>query len=357
MSDAEAELRRALLLLETPPPAISQAEAADAALRHYGLVGDITPLSGERDRNFLLRPPGSQALVLKFSNQEEDEAVLAFQIALLRHVERERPALAAPRLRATLAGPDVATVSTAAGAEVALHAVTFLPGVCAQGVASTEAMRRNIGRALGELAQALATFRHPGADRVLLWDIMRAPGLRPVLSCVQDGTRRSFIQRFLDRFETDLAPRLAPLRRQVIHNDLSASNLMLASTESHVVTGILDFGDAVFAPMVNDLAVAASYHLQLGERPLDAVAGMVAAYEAVTPLQDEERAMLPDLILARLVIRTVINEWRGARFPENRTYIERNMRQAWTLLDQFMAMPDASRRDMAAQSFQHRRIS
>jgi len=347
----EAEIGRALLLLETPPPAISVAEAAAAAGEHYGLAGDITPLAGERDRNFRLVAPGTPALVLKFSNEEEDESALAFQIALLRHIERTRPSLAAPRPRRTRTGDDVATIATAGGARIALHALTFLPGIPAQGQPSTETLRRGIGHVLGELALALADFHHPGSERVLLWDLMQAPALRPVVPCVRDTGRRVFIERFLDRFETDLAPRLAPLPRQVIHNDLSTSNLMLAAAGDAGIAGIIDFGDAVLAPRVNDLAVAASYHLQAGERPLDAVAGMVEAYEALVPLAEAEREVLPELILARLVIRTIINEWRGTRFPENRVYIERNMRQAWMLLDHFMAMPDASRRDLAGQSF------
>lgn len=313
--------------------------AAQAARNHYGLEGDIVALSGERDRNFLLRPASGEAMVLKFSNPAEDEAAIAFQIALLQHIEREGPRLPAPRVRLTCNGTALASITDGLGANVALHAISLLPGVPAQGLPSSETLRRNIGHALGQTALALTAFRHPGAGRVLLWDIMQAPNLRVVLACVQDPARRRFIAAFLDRFEHDLMPRLRHLPSQVIHNDLSASNIMLASAQDPTVVGVLDFGDAVHAPRINDLAVAASYHLADSTAPLDPIAGMVAAYEGLVPIEAQERAALPDLILARLVIRTIINEWRSARFPDNRAYIQRNMRQAWALLDRFIAMP------------------
>ncbi len=44
-------------------------------------------------------------------------------------------------------------------------------------------------------------------------------------------------------------------------------------------------------------------------------------------------------MLARILARIVISEWRAARFPANRVYILRNTTSAWEHLDQLLAIP------------------
>jgi 4-aminobutyrate aminotransferase-like enzyme len=55
--------------------------------------------------------------------------------------------------------------------------------------------------------------------------------------------------------------------------------------------------------------------------PLDAAAALVAGYDAIERLRDEERGLLVDLVAARLALGIAIAAWRGVRFPENRAYI------------------------------------
>ena len=55
---------------------------------------------------------------------------------------------------------------------------------------------------------------------------------------------------------------------------------------------------------------------------------LIAGYHATTPLTAGELDLLPDLILARIVARIVISEWRAERFPDNRGYVLRNTPRA-----------------------------
>lgn len=50
-------------------------------------------------------------------------------------------------------------------------------------------------------------------------------------------------------------------------------------------------------------------------------------------------SLLPDLILARIVARIVISEWRAERFPQNRTYVLRNTPRAWEHLHRLLSIP------------------
>jgi Ser/Thr protein kinase RdoA (MazF antagonist) len=109
------------------------------------------------------------------------------------------------------------------------------------------------------------------------------------------------------------------------------------------VAGVLDFGDLVGAPLVQELGVTGSYHLDPAEgadlfaplRPL------LAGYEAVRPLAEAEARVLFDLIATRLALRALIPAWRSALYPENRDYLMRNAGRAWQVMQRVAEMdPD-----------------
>ena len=71
---------------------------------------------------------------------------------------------------------------------------------------------------------------------------------------------------FMARFG-DVKPRLAGLRHQVIHNDYHLFNVLVAQDDASRVTGIIDFGDMIRAPLVAEVATAAAYQLRGTDDP------------------------------------------------------------------------------------------
>ena len=130
-----------------------------------------------------------------------------------------------------------------------------------------------------------------------------------------------------DRFDADIAPALPGLRWQVVHGDLNPHNILADPAGPDRVTGILDFGDMVRTPLVCDLAIAASYRIDPAH-PLDSLSDFAAAWHATDPLTGAERALLPDLVAARMVTTVAITARRAARYPANAAYILRNVPSA-----------------------------
>ena len=116
-----------------------------------------------------------------------------------------------------------------------------------------------------------------------------------------------------------------------------------------IVRSILDFGDMVHAPLVNDLAVASAYHLGNGSNVLTQALPFISSYNAVLPLESSELEILYDLIAARLVITVAITNWRASLYPENRNYILRNAPQAWAGLHGFADISRESAQDQLAR--------
>ena len=88
-SEGQFELAQASHAFLTEVPLVSLADAALVAKQGFGMVGNIQTLSGERDRNFLLRPAQAElgAVTLKFINAAELPQETDMQIQVLKHLE------------------------------------------------------------------------------------------------------------------------------------------------------------------------------------------------------------------------------------------------------------------------------
>jgi Ser/Thr protein kinase RdoA (MazF antagonist) len=170
-----------------------------------------------------------------------------------------------------------------------------------------------------------------------LWDLQHFPRLRPLLAHIEDADARVMLERVLDRFDAEAAPALGAMRTQVIHNDLNPHNVVVDAAGS--VSGIIDFGDMVRAPLVCDVAVAAAYHVRADGAALADASDYVVAFHAETPLQRSELELLPLLIEARLAMTALITNWRASLYPQNRAYILRNAPTAWAGLNALSAAP------------------
>jgi Ser/Thr protein kinase RdoA (MazF antagonist) len=279
-------------------------------------------MRSERDENFLVEA-GSDRYVLKFANPAEDRAVTLYQTRAMTRVAQET-SLRVPQVLPTLSGEEFAEFRDHDGRIRLVRLLTFLPGTMIAGVQATPALRGRIGAALAQLDGALADLTDPCPPQDLSWDMDRAARLRPLLGNIEKTADRILAERALDSFETSVTPIYAGLRAQVIHNDLNPFNVLVDESDHERIVGILDFGDIIRAPLIQDIAIAASYHVGRDSESLRPIGEMLAGYLAVAPLAREEIDLLPDLIAARLAMTVIITEWRAAQFPENRAYILKN---------------------------------
>lgn len=309
-------------ILNSPPPAISRAEAMVLLATHYGLIGDMDRLSSERDLNF--RVDGDEGrFVLKFANVAEDPGVTRFQNAALDHIAARDPGLPVPRVIPSLTGET--DIPLASGSLMRL--LSYVEGVPLHLAPPSQALRRSMGAMAARLTRALEGFADPAADHVLQWDIKQAGRLRPLLPAIADPDLRALCARWLDRFDTVVQPALAALPWQVVHADLNPHNVLTDPQDAGRVAGVLDFGDMVRTPRICDLAVAAAY--QIDPAAVQAsLADVVAGWEAVLPLLPGERAVLADLVAIRMVTTLAITSHRATRQPENAEYILRNFPSA-----------------------------
>lgn len=314
---------RARRSLETPPPPVDEEEAARIARERHGLAGEIRRLSGERDVNFVVHDAVAGPTVVKFINDTETDDEAAMQALALDHVNRRIEGVRAPRSIPALDGTPLARSTTRRGDAVRSRCYSYLPGLPATARATDDAMRASVGRAAGRITASLQGFGHPAARRESLWNAREVLHLAPLVEARADSPTAAPIRQFLAGFREEIDPVLSGFRHGVIHNDLSPSNLLIDERGRGGVTAVVDFGDMLEAPIICELAVAASYQIS-PETPFRDLRLIADAFDREFPLTGEERRALPALVMARLVGRIVITRWRAERFPENREYILRS---------------------------------
>ncbi|MFT3688986.1 phosphotransferase [Paenirhodobacter sp.] len=325
--------------LSTPFDRIGTGEAAAIARACYGLDGRLHRLDTEKDDTFRLDTPEGR-FILKIANPGEGVGELDLQVSALRHLQARAPDLPVPRVLPDLAGDYLPVVAGNRRARL----MTFLPGAVMDTVTPLPEERRQIGRLLARLRHALADFRHPEACRTLVWDVRHLPSLVPLLNYVPPRHKTALAEGIL-RF-AELMPRIDALPRQILHNDFSRSNLLVARPGG--VTGIIDFGDVVETAIAVDVSTAL-----LNQLPRDAAArpvndlfaearDVLTGYQEIARLSREELSLIPHLVMGRIVTRALLSLWRAASFPDNAAYILRNTEQGWAQLDWFLARDPAA---------------
>jgi len=315
---------------------------AAAVLRDvFGMRGTLKRFDTEKDDTFRVRTDDG-TYVLKIANPDEGYEELEFQNALMRHVEARDALLPVPRVVATTDVGDIGTITDIDGQRRHVRMLTFLDGTPLADTDSTPEGRVKIGRILARLRHATEGFDHPGKARVYPWDVQNLMKFAHLLDEVDEPAQHDALARGLDRYR-DIAPRIPSLRRQVLHNDFSKSNIVVDHDAPGFVTGIIDFGDAVETAIAIDVSTALLN--QLPRQPMANPDGdlfaagrdVLRGYLEKAELTDEELAMVPHFVMGRVIVRALLTLWRVKLFPDNETYIMRNTEQGWHQLDWFLS--------------------
>ena len=321
-------------------------EAVALVQNHFGISGSLSTLASERDQNFHISAHNGQEYILKIANPAEDLAVTDLQTQILLYLAKVEPLLPLQRMVQTKRGDYQIRATLADGTVRTIRLVTCLPGIPLNKSSPSRLQRENLGRALAKLDLSLKGFDHPAARLPLLWNLSKALSVRDLLIYVAESELRELAMQSLENFQRIAAPVLEALPQQVIHCDFNPHNILTDASNHYRISGILDFGDALSAPRINDIAIAASYHLTLEHDPLAKAADVVRGYHSHSPIDAKELEILPVLMGARVAMTIAITSWRAELYPENRDYILRNAPSARAGLRALASISLARSRDI-----------
>ena len=326
--------------LDTPAEHLSEAEAQKIARASYGLNGTFTRFATEKDDTFRILTQDGKGYVLKIANPAENELEIDLQIEVLKHLQQKQPDLNVPRVLQDKSGNWSFHYEASDGSTRLVRLLTYMDGIPLDTTTASQSERIKIGHILGRLRLALTDFNHPGKTRKLAWDIQHLPELEPLLDEIENPDHKKLLSEGFEKFLV-IVPELQQLRRQVLHNDFSRSNLVVDHGNVDFVTGIIDFGDVVETAVAIDVSTAMLNQLPrtVETDPFAPCRDILQGYIEVADLTDQEHALLPHLVMGRVITRALLSLWRARIFPQNAEYILRNTEQGWWQLKWFLSRP------------------
>ena len=278
---------------------VSEGEAG-ALLQSLGL-GELTALRGieggiENTNYFASSTQGEWVLTLF---ERLTHAQLPFYLHLMKHLAQHGVPVPEPQAKA-------AGVRVRAGEDDILHTVCGKPAAVvnrlrgkselAPGPAHCAAVGDMLARA--HLAARDYELRQPNL-RGLAWWNETVPVILPHL----DESQAALIRAELAyQNHTAASSAYAALPRGAVHADLFRDNVMFEGTaEQPVLTGFFDFYFAGVDSWLFDLAVTLNdWAIDVASGATDAAhtAALLDAYQAVRPLTDAERRLLPAMLRA-----------------------------------------------------------
>lgn len=289
------------------------AEVLDQLVAEFD-VGELTSVKGIAEgisnSNWLIETTGATAgsgsarfilTMYEFRIEVED---LPFFLSLLDHLSAQ--GCPVPR---TIHDRQGKLYRMLDGKAVAL--IEFLPGVSVS--APTAGQAQAVGRALAQMQLAAADF--PGQRENAMG---RAEWQRLAAECGPHGLAEidaGFAELVARELPAVMAQWPEDLPRGTIHADLFPDNVLMLGDQ---VTGLIDFYFACTDLFAYDLAVThAAWCFSNDGRTFDAAlsAALIAGYEEVRPLSEQERAALPLLARGACLRFALTRAWDWVNTP------------------------------------------
>jgi 4-aminobutyrate aminotransferase-like enzyme/Ser/Thr protein kinase RdoA (MazF antagonist) len=307
---------------ELPAPRVTEAQAEEILQTHYGMHARATSLGSNQDKNFIVTDTGGNiAGVLKIANPAFTATELEAQDLAAELIASAEPTLRVSVPMPNTAGEKYTTITGLVDGTAYIRMLRFLPGgTLSESAYLSSTAVAGLGDVAGRVSRALETFRHPGLDRVLQWDLRYgADVVKELLSHVDDESLRDRVEVATSEAWSRIALVADGLPRQAVHLDLTDANVVVTRSAAGAAhpDGVIDFGDLAQSWAVSELAITASSVLgHVGCGPV-AILPAVRAFNAIRLLTEPEVDALWPLLVLRTAVLLVSGAQQAVLDPDN----------------------------------------
>jgi len=296
----------------------------------YGLEGILESLPGELDFNFRIKSD-SGSYILKVSRQDADTEYLQYQQELLNHMANSKSGLESPVAIPDLHGNQLSEITDDTGRTHKVRLLSWIEGRLWSSVNPiNDRLLYSLGARAGVLTNSLQYFNHPKARRESEWDLAKAQWTCDYL-ILFSKEQQSVVKIFQDQYRS-FQDEYQQLRKGIVHNDVNDNNVIVTSDLIEPeVKAIIDYGDAVYTQIINDLAIALAYAVMGKPDVLSAALPVVEGYHSQYPLKEKELEFLYNLVAMRLVISVTKSAISKQTEPHNE-YLRISEKPAWDVL-------------------------
>ncbi|MFT4533949.1 MAG: 4-aminobutyrate aminotransferase-like enzyme/Ser/Thr protein kinase RdoA (MazF antagonist) [Saprospiraceae bacterium] len=299
-------------------------------LDNYNVIAVIKQLAGEADYNYKVISDTTTYL-LKICKSDVLEEEVQFQVALLAHLNNKDLSFEVPMIINTSNGEKyILKIINDEKYIVRLH--SWVSGVMLDEIIPrTKDLFISWGVTCGELSNSLSSFDHSGAHRFDKWNPIESLHSKKYIEYIENEAQKGLAIYFWNVFEEIVIPAIDDLRSSVNYSDAHEQNLLLKD-DYRRISGVIDFGDAIYAPTICELAIACAYAGMYAEDPIEVISYVVKGYHSQYSLKENEVEILLPLIFGRLMITVANAAYNIKQEPENK-YLQVSAKPAWDLLE------------------------
>ncbi|MDG1734454.1 MAG: aminotransferase class III-fold pyridoxal phosphate-dependent enzyme [Crocinitomicaceae bacterium] len=300
----------------------------------FGIVPiEIKKLNGYENENYLITAKDARFIFKSYPNNKKTKALLEAECGALLHLQKEGP-LSTPIPVAFSCGSFVKTLHIEKKTKLC-RMLTFLPGNFLGDAPATHVLMESLGAFLAELNKKLSDFHSYALEaRNYAWDLQNLHLNKKHIKHISSPEKRRLVLYFFQQFETHVSPLIPSLRKSFIHSDFNEWNVLI---EGNRVVGLIDFGDMVYSPVINEVATALTYLTYDKETFFEWATPFLKAYHNIIPLKETEVELLYYLIATKLCISVCQSSNAKRQQPENK-YASVSEKNAWRSLERLIKM-------------------
>ncbi len=285
---------------------------------------NLQELNGERDKNYLLIADKKEKFIIKVSNTLESKKLLEMQDNVLILLSKKKYiSKFVPKKIHT----SIKIYKDKFQRPSYVRILSFIKGNMFAYKKQSNLIDISLGKLLGYMSKGLQNFSHPSAYRKFEWDPSSIEWTSKYLNFFS-FEKKKIIQNNLIEYKNFIKLNKINLRHSVTHGDPNNYNIVVHKNN---IVGLLDYGDMIFAPTINDLSISLAYALMNKKNLFLSLKNIITNYHNVFPITSDEIFSLMTLVKCRLTITVVMASLQRKKFPNNK-YLSISEKDAWNLL-------------------------
>jgi len=315
-------------VFDEQPPIINVSAFSHWLKKNYSFFKSknikLSRLNSERDINLLIKGVGTKQYVVKISNPKESLVQLEYQDLLINHL---RLSIDLRKIYPEILHKKILFYKDRNERRCAVRVLTYIDGNMYAKSKNSDHTEKSLGKLLALQSNQLKSFIKNQAIRKFEWDPSDIRWTKKFINLFK-GVNKNIIKKTIDEHEKFVFKNIKNLKHAVTHGDPNDYNIVVKKEK---IIGFIDFGDSIYAPVVNDLAISLSYALMGTKNFYKSLKNIVGTYNEFYKLSDQDIYSLLGLIKSRLVITLVMAAKQRKKYPDNK-YLSISEKNAWDLI-------------------------
>ena len=304
--------------------------AAKFLEEYYGLSGKLKRLNAYASENYLVETTQGKYILKVYINDPRPDLIEAENSILLALSSNE--SLGLPRPIQSINGEYQLSLDEDKN-HYDIRLLSYVEGTFLAEIQPDIDSYQSLGSYMARLDKELLLLKNPVVQsRTYHWNIQHIRLSEEKIQYIKGAAKQNLVRYFIMQYREHAEPTNHRLRHSILHNDSHEWNIL---TEKGVVTGAIDFGDIVFGPLVQEVAITICYAMMASNEPWQTATTILKSYHEVLPLTAEEIELIYHYIGARLCVSVCSSATAKSKDPDN-DYITISEKPAWALLEKLL---------------------